>query len=717
MGTIKSSGEISFDDLNIALNQSAGAQIDLDSSATKLNLGKPHSMDEFYGKTYNGPFTFTTAGLTGFRVDSNGGVTGPTITKGSIKSITYASGYSNGYFPLVDTNTTRTAVVVVNIPAGYTNSGTVSGTLTTTQQAAPVFSYSMWSGNISISTNGIVSYILGNAAGIGFNSPTSYYTVATNTQRTINIQLTIPAGYYNAGQQTSPQDVIVTQPPATFTMGDWTGDVSIDKYGSINYSLGNATSFATSPTSFAEVASSTSRLISVTIGIPSSPNAYTNSGGTITFDVGKVQPATDEYIRLTDANGNDITNVYNLSGQGTSYTLYVKTSPVWNTSWQISDDSSWAYAPTTTSGQGNGSFIYVLNPNYEGEGGYNGNARSVTITASKVGGGVSDSATLSQNVGTPPAVTPVVSITTPNDIAYNSYGSYNYMTVTANVNGGTTPSTAEISMNGGGDFAFTAIDWNVEVLNPYGNIWTATANNAGVGSFQVGVYAINNNNSGANKTATITFRASNSAGQGSASSVVTQAFPVVFSVSPSSFVINSDGGNQTISITTSPSSLAWSVGDDQGWITPSSTYGTGTTNINVAIESYSDTSTNRSGTITITPQSGYGLQPVGLVVTQTKASSGGGNPTPDYNFSIAVDSGDGSCSNYRNGDSFPIYTYIYLGSLQSGQTYYNSDGSVFNGYNSAYSDGSVYGSIDSNGYFTYYGDCSGDGGVILGPIN
>jgi len=140
------------------------------------------------------------------------------------------------------------------------------------------------------------------------------------------------------------------------------------------------------------------------------------------FDVGKVQPATDEYIRLTDANGNDITNVYNLSGQGTSYTLYVKTSPVWNTSWQISDDSSWAYAPTTTSGQGNGSFIYVLNPNYEGEGGYNGNARSVTITASKVGGGVSDSATLSQNVGTPPAVTPVVSITTPNDIAYNSYG-------------------------------------------------------------------------------------------------------------------------------------------------------------------------------------------------------------------------------------------------------------------------------------------------------
>jgi hypothetical protein len=41
MGTIKSSGELSFDDLNIALNQSAGAQIDLDSSATKLNLTKP----------------------------------------------------------------------------------------------------------------------------------------------------------------------------------------------------------------------------------------------------------------------------------------------------------------------------------------------------------------------------------------------------------------------------------------------------------------------------------------------------------------------------------------------------------------------------------------------------------------------------------------------------------------------------------------------------
>jgi hypothetical protein len=291
------------------------------------------------------------------------------------------------------------------------------------------------------------------------------------------------------------------------------------------------------------------------------------------------------------------------------------------------------------------------------------------------------------------------------------------MTVTANVNGGTTPSTAEISMNGGGDFAFIAIDWNVEVLNPYGNIWTATANNAGVGSFQVGVYAINNNSSGANKTATITFRASNSAGQGSASSVVTQLFPVVFSISPSSFTIDSNGGNQTISITTSPSSLAWSVSDDQGWITPSSTYGTGNTNINVAIDSYSDTNTNRSGTITITPQSGYGLQASNLSVTQTKASSGGGNPIPDYSFSIAVDSGDGSCANYTNGDTFTIYSYIYLGSLQSGQTYYNLDGSVFNGYNSAYSDGSVYGSINSNGYFTYYGDCSNGGGGIGGPIN
>lgn len=714
MGTIKSSGELSFDDLNVALNQSAGAQIDLDSSATKLNLTKPHSMDEFYGKTYNGPFTFTTAGLTGFRVDPNGGVTAPTATKGSIKSITFASGYSNGYFPVVGSDTTRSAVVVVNIPAGYTNSGTVSGTLTTTQQAAPIFSYSMWTGNVSISSNGVVIYTLGNAAGIGFNTPSSYYTVAVNTQRTINIQLTIPSGYYNAGQQTSPQDVVVTQPPATFTQGDWTGDVSIDKYGSINYSLGNAASFSPSPSSFSEVASSTSRLISVTLGIPSSPNAYTNSGGTITFDLGKVQPPTDEYIRLTDANGNDITNVYNLSGQGTSYTLYVKTSSVWNTSWEISDDSDWAFAPTTTSGQGNGSFVFVLNPNYTGESGYTGNPRSVTITASKVGGGVSDSATLSQDVGTPPAIAPSVSITTPNDIGYNSYGSYNYVTVTGNVSGGTTPSTAELSMDGGGNFAFIAIDSNVEVLNPYGNIWTATANNAGAGQFQVGVYAISNNNSGANKTATITFRASNTAGQNSATSVVTQMFPVVFSISPSSFTIDSNGGNQTISITTSPSSMAWSVSDDQGWITPSSTYGTGTTNINVAIDSYSDTNANRSGTITITPQSGYGLQSTNLSVTQTKA--GGGVSTPDYSFSIATDSGDGSCSNYRNGDTFPIYTYIYLGSLQSGQTYYNLDGSTFNGYNSTYSDGSVYGSINSNGYFTYYGDCSSGGGFLT-PID
>ena len=84
-------------------------------------------------------FTYANAGITGFAVNSaQGAVTAPTASVGTITNLSYSSGYSGGFYPLVTTATTRSVTVTVQVPSGYDNSGqTVSGTETAVQDAVP----------------------------------------------------------------------------------------------------------------------------------------------------------------------------------------------------------------------------------------------------------------------------------------------------------------------------------------------------------------------------------------------------------------------------------------------------------------------------------------------------------------------------------------------------------------------------------------------------
>ena len=84
-------------------------------------------------------FTYADAGVSGFAVNRNTGlVTAPTNTAGTISSLSYSTGYSSGYYPVVTTSATRTVDVTVTVPStGYSNSGgSVSGQESTTQLAA-----------------------------------------------------------------------------------------------------------------------------------------------------------------------------------------------------------------------------------------------------------------------------------------------------------------------------------------------------------------------------------------------------------------------------------------------------------------------------------------------------------------------------------------------------------------------------------------------------
>lgn len=71
-------------------------------------------------------FSYSDAGVSGFSVARNTGqVTAPTASAGTITNLSYSSGYSGGFYPLVTSDTTRSVTVSVQVPAGYDNSGQI----------------------------------------------------------------------------------------------------------------------------------------------------------------------------------------------------------------------------------------------------------------------------------------------------------------------------------------------------------------------------------------------------------------------------------------------------------------------------------------------------------------------------------------------------------------------------------------------------------------
>jgi hypothetical protein len=87
------------------------------------------------------------------------------------------------------------------------------------------------------------------------------------------------------------------------------------------------------------------------------------------------------------------------------------------------------------------------------------------------------------------------------------------------------------------------------------------------------------------------------------------------------------------------------------------------------------------------------------------------NNTPPYSFLIASgtagDSGtfNSACNNFQgNGTPFNIYSYT-TSELDSGTTYYDVNGNVFNGHNVYFSDGGTYGKISKTGVYSGEGDC------------
>jgi len=269
--------------------------------------------------------TFTSADitLTGFDVNSAGTITAPTTTRPTGGTLVYSTATDGGGttvtaangFALVNVNTTRYVTYTVTVPAGYYNTGgSVSKSASATQEPASTFASSDISisgfdvnsaGTITaptISPSGTIVYSTAtNGGGTTYTKAAGFPLVNVNTTRYCTVTVTVPAGYYNAGDSVS-RSVSATQELATtFTSANIsiTG-FDVDQYGTITaptisptadsvvysqYSNGTGEK-PVPPTKFSLVSVNTLRYVTVTVTVP---NGYYNQGDTISRTVSATQ--------------------------------------------------------------------------------------------------------------------------------------------------------------------------------------------------------------------------------------------------------------------------------------------------------------------------------------------------------------------------------------------------------------------------------------------
>jgi hypothetical protein len=164
----------------------------------------------------------TSEGLTisGLSISTAGVITLPTASFqgtsfGTVGSVTPPS------FEPVSSDTTRTVTANVTVPAGFTNTGNVvTKDDTATQSANTSVSLSCDDIGITgfaITQAGVITLPSIDKGTISSTSPSSFSSVSTDTTRTLNVNITVPSGYTNAGATlncttTATQPAGVTNP-------------------------------------------------------------------------------------------------------------------------------------------------------------------------------------------------------------------------------------------------------------------------------------------------------------------------------------------------------------------------------------------------------------------------------------------------------------------------------------------------------------------------
>ncbi len=264
--------------------------------------------------------------LSGFAVAQNGTVTLPTADIGTISSTSPAS------FAIVNVSTVRTLNVDITVPSGYFNAGaTLNCTTTATQPLTPTLACSdITISGFAVDENGAITLPTLDIGTISSSSPASYATVSTDTVRTLNLDITVPAGYFNAGS-TLACTTTATQPPYNVLECSEVTISGFSVYASGNYvtpTVDIGTISSTSPSSFSTVASETNRTLTVNITVPA---GYSNAGATLSCTVVATQQPAFYFSQITPAAGN-----------------YISVEPIANTSTNTYAFSIYANDPETS---------------------------------------------------------------------------------------------------------------------------------------------------------------------------------------------------------------------------------------------------------------------------------------------------------------------------------------------------------------------------------
>lgn len=229
--------------------------------------------------------------LIGFSVDDEGVITLPTVNIGTIASTSPSS------FDAVTQNTSRTLTVTINVPSGYTNSGSTIVCTTTATQSAPTLSCSdITISGFAVAYDGVITLPTVDVGTIASTSPASFDDPDVDTLRTLTVNITVPAGYTNTGS-TLACTTTATQPGTqpTLACSDITfSGLTVGIGGDVSTPTVNiGTVSSVSPTSFnGHVTSDTSRSVTVNITVPS---GYSNSGQTLACSQTVTQTAVKEF--------------------------------------------------------------------------------------------------------------------------------------------------------------------------------------------------------------------------------------------------------------------------------------------------------------------------------------------------------------------------------------------------------------------------------------
>lgn len=219
--------------------------------------------------------------LTGFAVSDTGVITLPTTSIGTITETSPSS------FDAVTQETLRTLSVTIEVPESYTNTGASIVCTTTAQQQAPILPTLECSDititGFAVSYDGVITLPTIDIGTIESTSPASFDDPTEDTLRTLNVNITVPSGYDNAGSILACTTT-ATQAGEAFNLACedlvFTG-LAIDFVGNITTPTVNiGTVSSISPTTFYKnpVFTATSRTVTVNVTVPS---GYLNSGQTL----------------------------------------------------------------------------------------------------------------------------------------------------------------------------------------------------------------------------------------------------------------------------------------------------------------------------------------------------------------------------------------------------------------------------------------------------